>query len=76
MTSAKFTSIQTRMATVTDLAELATLEFCPTRDIYSLGFEILIDHPSKHSLISSEINIEYDSQCFVNMRLCLQLHKK
>ena len=33
-----------RMATVTDLAELATLEFCSTRDIYSLGFEILVDY--------------------------------
>ena len=32
------------MATMTDLAELATLEFWPTRDIYSLGFEILVDH--------------------------------
>ena len=29
---------------MTDLAELAILEFSSTRDIYSLGFEILVDH--------------------------------
>ena len=29
---------------MTDLAELATIEFWPTRDIYSLGFEILVDY--------------------------------
>ena len=37
-------SFETGMARMTDLAELATLEFCLTRDIYLLGFEILVDY--------------------------------
>ena len=33
-----------RIENMSDLAKLETLEFWPTRDIYSVGFEILVDH--------------------------------
>ena len=40
------------MATMTNLAELATLEFWPTRDFHSVGFEILVDQARRQKVVA------------------------
>ena len=54
---------------MTDLAELATIEFWPTRDIYSLGFEILVDHerldPTRNN--SYRVTMQWWSETWVGL---------